>query len=87
MDDLQSMFHTIVFQACTTVYLCIFTSWVFIFIVLLLHLILHTAQPAAVTTVAMETCGVSKEKALNGREKRLRVGGEGQEIEKGEKSS
>lgn len=36
----------------------------FIFIVLLLHLVLHTEQPAAVTTVAMETCGVSEEQAL-----------------------
>lgn len=53
-------------------YALILTSWVFIFIVLLLHLILHTAQPAAVTTVAMETCGVSEEKALNRREKRWR---------------
>lgn len=41
----------------------------FIFIVLLLHLVLHTAQPAAVTTVAMETCGVSEEQPLNRREK------------------
>lgn len=57
---------------------------------LLLHLILHTAQPAAVTTVAMETCGVSEEKALNRREKRqreekrgrLRGKREEQEIEK-----
>ena len=47
----------------------ILTSWVFIFIVLLLHLVLHIAQPAAVTTVAMETCGVSEEKALDRREK------------------
>ena len=52
-------------------HICILTSWVFLFIVLLLHLILHTAQPAAVTTVAMETCGVSQEKALNRREKKM----------------
>lgn len=31
----------------------------------LLYLVLHTAQPAAVTTVAMETSGVSTEQALN----------------------
>lgn len=44
---------------------------------LLLHLILHTAQLATVTTVAMETRGASEEKALN---RRLR--GEREEIEK-----
>lgn len=41
----------------------------FIFIVLLLHFVLHTAQPAAVTTVAMETCGVSEEQARRERER------------------
>lgn len=41
-------------------------------IVLLLHLVLHTMQLAAVTTVAMETCGVSEERALDRREKRKR---------------
>lgn len=39
------------------------------FIVFLPHLVLHTAQLAAVTTVAMETCGVSKEKALDKRQR------------------
>lgn len=44
------------------------TSCMFIFIVLLVHFVLHTAQPAAVTTVAMETRGVSEEQARRERE-------------------
>lgn len=54
-------------------------------IMLLLHLILHPAQPAALTAVAMETSG-AQEEALDGKRRRdagwVAKRGEEQEIEK-----
>lgn len=52
--------------------ICIRTIAGCIFIVLLLYLILYTAQPATVTTVAMETCGVSEERRLSTGERKDR---------------
>lgn len=46
----------------------VLTNWMFIFIVFVIR-ILHTTWPAAVTTVAMETCAVSELMALNRRER------------------
>lgn len=61
-------------------YVCILTTWVFIFMVLLLHLILHPAQPAAVTTVTMERLSTGERKRWR-EEMRDRLRGEREERE------
>lgn len=55
------------FHACALLQF-VLTNWMFIFIVFVIR-ILHTTWPAAVTTVAMETCAVSELMALNRRER------------------
>lgn len=52
-------------QVVPTRVLYVYISMNSIFGVLLLPLVLHKAQPAALTAVAMETSGVSEEKAVD----------------------
>lgn len=65
--SLLSIIHANAFIHVLYMYLIAWCSYSSVW---LLHLVLHTAKPAAVTTVAMETCGVSEEKVFDRGKKR-----------------